>query len=293
MASKNTAAGTAAGPMYIAATEQLLPPGKRIVDDPLAPSVLDGVTRLFFTMSKWAWLRCQMFKATERKGPGVWGGVLGRKRFIREAIDGAVADGIEALVVLGAGYDTNALRVATDFGLPAFELDQPENVTPKRSILEKTFSSLPEGLHLIPIDFETRDPGEVLAANGHDPNARTLFVWEGVTQYLTAPAIDKSLDFLSHAAMGSRLVFTYVPKDFIDGTNMYDAAPIYDHIVVRNRLWHFGVMPEDVEALVQPHGWHVLEDVGAGDYRQRYFAPAGRDLPIMKIERTVIAEKIG
>jgi O-methyltransferase involved in polyketide biosynthesis len=39
----------------------------------------------------------------------------------------------------------------------------------------------------------------------------------GVTQYLTEPGVRKTLDFLARAAGGSRLAFTYVRKDFLEG----------------------------------------------------------------------------
>ncbi len=292
MARKSTAAGTAMGPMFIAATEQFLPPTQRILDDPMALSILTGSARFFAGLCKWKWARRLMFNATERKGPGVWGGVLCRKRFIADAVLEAVTSGIEAVIVLGAGFDTRGYRLAATTDLSAFELDQPENVAAKRTALEKAFGAVPDKLHLVPADFETADLGASLAADGHDPDQRTLFICEGVTQYLTEPAIAKLFDFLSHAAAGSRLVFTYVPADFIAGSNMYGAATIYRHFVQGYRIWHFGLVPEEIEAFLKRHGWRLIEDVGATDHRRRYLKPAGRDLPVMEIERIAVAEKL-
>ncbi len=291
MARKGTSAGTAAGPMYIAACEQFLPAAERIVDDPLAPDLLDGSALVLYKLSRWAWLRRIMFRQTERKGPGVWGGVLCRKRFIAETVSQAIADGIEALVVLGAGYDSLASRITRSTGLPVFELDQAENIAAKRVMLERVFGALPDGLHLVPIDFETTDTGTTLAANGHDPTMETLFVLEGITQYLTAEAIKRTFDGLSYAAAGSGLVFTYVSDDFIAGKNMHDAAVIYRQYVKGYQLWRFGLAPEKLAAFLKSYGWRLVEDVGAKDWRERYAVPANRDLPIMDIERVAFAVK--
>ena len=50
---------------------------------------------------------------------------------------------------------------------------------------------------------------------------RIFFIWEAVTQYLEEKSIRMIFDFLSHAYKGSKIVFTYVRKDFLDGNNMY------------------------------------------------------------------------
>ena len=73
------------------------------------------------------------------------------------------------------------------------------------------------------MDFERDDLIGTLTENGYRTDARTFFIWEGVTQYLTEDAVRTTLAALQGAPSGSRLVFTYVRSDFIDGTNMYGA----------------------------------------------------------------------
>jgi O-methyltransferase involved in polyketide biosynthesis len=50
---------------------------------------------------------------------------------------------------------------------------------------------------------------------------QTLFVGEAVTQYLTEQGVRATFDWLAEAAPGSRLAFTYVRKDFLDGKSFY------------------------------------------------------------------------
>jgi len=52
------------------------------------------------------------------------------------------------------------------------------------------------------------------------------------------------------APAGSRLVFTYVRRDFIDGVNMYDAAMLYKRFRQRQQVWCFGLDPDEVSKFV-------------------------------------------
>ena len=51
-----------------------------------------------------------MIRVSEKSAPGVWGGLMCRKRYIDEKLIESV-DRIEAVVILGAGFDTRAYRL--------------------------------------------------------------------------------------------------------------------------------------------------------------------------------------
>ena len=291
MSEANKAAATAIGPMLIAAAERYLPRDKRIVDDPLAADMLSGSGKIFASLCKYAPIRKALLAISEIKGPGVWGGILCRKRYIDDKVQEAVASGIGALVILGAGFDTRGCRLAAPAGVPSFELDLPGNINAKRGAIEKAMGLVPEKVSLVPVDFENSNLAAALADAGYDAESKTLFVWEGVTQYLTEPAVRKSLDFLAGAPIGSRLAFTYVLKDFIEGKDMHDSEATYRQLVEGAHLWHFGLMPDALEALLVPYGWHLVEDVGAEDHRINYLEPSGRTMKVMEIERIAFAEK--
>jgi len=113
-----------------------------------------------------------------------------------------------------------------------------------------------------------------------------------VTQYLTEPAVRSTFQFLANAPPGSRLMFTYVLRDFIDGQNTYGQDTLYRRFRVTDQVWRFGLQPADVAAFVGPYTWKVLEDVGAVEYTERYLGPAGRTDPVARIERAVHAMKV-
>jgi O-methyltransferase involved in polyketide biosynthesis len=113
-----------------------------------------------------------------------------------------------------------------------------------------------------------------------------------VTQYLNQDAVRATLVALQAAApAGSRLVFTYVRRDFIEGANMYDAAILYERFRQRQQVWRFGLDPEQVSAFVAEYGWQLVEQAGPDYYLRNYIEPTGRKLAASQLEWTAYAEK--
>jgi methyltransferase (TIGR00027 family) len=87
--------------------------------------------------------------------------------------------------------------------------------------LRKALGTIPANVKRVPADFDRDDLGSILAAQGYSAAKRTFFVWEAVSQYLTDQGVRATFDWLVKAAPGSRLAFTYVRKDFLDGKTSY------------------------------------------------------------------------
>jgi methyltransferase (TIGR00027 family) len=287
---RNPAAGTAFGPMVISAVEQHEPPRRRLVDDDLAAAFLPAPLRALVRATGWAPLRRAVIAASERSGPGLWTNLSCRKHYIDDNLQDSLSD-VEAVVVLGAGLDTRAYRLARRSDIPVFEVDQPINVDRKKAVLARVFGTPPGSVRLVPVDFERDDLTAVLASHGYDLAARTFFVWEGVTQYLTEAAVRATFGQLSGAATGSRIDFTYVRADFIDGTNTHGAAALYRRTRQRSELWKFGLSPEDVGDFLADYGWRLIEQAGPDAFVERYVRPTGRDLTASQIEWSAYAEK--
>jgi methyltransferase (TIGR00027 family) len=142
------------------------------------------------------------------------------------------------------------------------------------------------------LDFEHVDLIATLAGHGYHIDARTFFIWEGVTQYLTEDAVRGTLAALQAAPTGSRLAFTYVRKDFIDGVNMYDAAILYKRFRQRQQVWRFGLDPDDVADFVAEYGWRLVEQAGPDYFLRHYIRPTGRNLRASQLEWSAYAEKV-
>lgn len=283
-------AATAIGPMVLAAVEQYEPVRRRLVDDDLAGAFLPPALRAFTRTTRWSVARRLLIQATERSGPGLWANLTCRKRYIGDKLTQALSD-IDAVVILGAGLDTKGYRLARHSPIPVFEVDLPVNIERKRSVVRRALGTVPDSVHLVPVDFERDDLAAELARHGHLGTHRTFFVWEGVTQYLSADGVGSTFEFLRSAAPGSRLAFTYVRSDFIDGTNRYGAESLYRRFRVRSRLWQFGLDPERVAAFVEPYGWQLTEQAGPDYLIEHYISPSGRNLTASQVEWTAFAEK--
>jgi methyltransferase (TIGR00027 family) len=287
---RNPAAQTAFGPMVQAAIEQYEPPERRLVSDDLALSILPAGQRALVRAMRWPLLRRLTIAAGERAVPGAWSIITCRKRYIDDKLDEALDD-IDSVVILGAGMDTRAYRLAHRSDIPVFEVDLPVNIERKKAAVQRAIGGVPASVHLVPLDFERDDLIGALTENGYRTGARTFFIWEGVTQYLTEDAVRATLDALQPAAAGTRLVFTYVRKDFIDGVNMYDASILYKRFRQRQQVWKFGLDPDEVAEFVAEYGWRLVEQAGPDYFVRRYIEPTGRDLTASLLEWSAYAEK--
>jgi len=290
MTPRNPAAQTAFGPIVLSAIEHQEPPGRRLVDDDLAASFLPARLRLLVALTRVDALRRAAVAASDRSGPGLWASIACRKRYIDERLSDPVNE-FDTVVVLGAGLDTRGYRIARHSDLPVFEVDQQVNVERKSAVVQRVLGATPASVHLVPVDFETDDLMSVLGTHGYRADARTFFVWEGVTQYLTPEAVRATLAQLSGAATGSRLIFTYIRQDFIDGTQRYGADAVYRRFRQRSQVWKSGLVPEAVGELLAEFGWRLVEQAGPSYYRDTYIRPTGRTVSASPIEWTVLAER--
>jgi O-methyltransferase involved in polyketide biosynthesis len=116
-------------------------------------------------------------------------------------------------------------------------------------------------------------------------------VWEAVTQYLSERAVRATFGFLAKASSGSRITFTYVCRDFLEGKALYGWEAGYKRFV-RSKIWLFGMDPHACSQLLEEYGWRVIEDSGYDQMADRYIAPTGRHLTATPVERMVYAEKL-
>ncbi|WP_006241951.1 SAM-dependent methyltransferase [Mycolicibacterium tusciae] len=286
----NPAAQTAFGPMVLTAVEQCEAPERRLVNDDLAFAFLPAGLRAVVSATRLGLLRRLLIGATERSGPGLWVNLACRKQFIDEKLNDALP-GIDAVVILGAGMDTRPYRLARRSDVPVYEVDLPVNIGRKEAVVRRVLGQAPPSVRLVPVDFERDDLAAELARAGHRGDQRTFFIVEGVTQYLTADAVRTTFEYLRAAASGSRLVFTYVRQDFIDGTNMYGARSAYRRFREKQQLWQFGLDPAEVSSFVAEYGWQLIEQAGPDYFMRHYVEPAGRNLTASQLEWTAYAEK--
>lgn len=285
------AAKTASGPTALVAIEQFYPKEQRMIEDNLAYRVLSPGFRVFVQLTRPGWARRLLIRRSDRgEFPGMWGGMLCRKRYIDDRLVEA-ASGVDVVVNLGVGLDTRTYRLPALSGIPVWEVDQPEVIEQKRASLGRVFDSLPQNVTLVPVDFDYEDTREALKTHGYSTESRTFFILEGTTQYVTEKGLQSTFDFLSATAQGSRLAFTYIRKDFIEGRDLRGWEQAYKKYV-KGGVWLLGLEPEGLADFLKKHGWRLIEDRGYDELAEQYVKPTGRTLATTTVERVALAEKL-
>lgn len=145
---------------------------------------------------------------------------LCRAAYTEQALKTAVLTGTEQYVILGAGLDTFAFREKEFLSKhKVFEVDHPLTQSDKLERIARAGWTIPDNLTFVPVDFTKDSLTERLIAAGFDTKAKSFFSWLGVTYYLSAEAIGKTLTELSSlCADGSTLVFDYPDETFFDAS---------------------------------------------------------------------------
>jgi methyltransferase (TIGR00027 family) len=191
--------------------------------------------------------------------------------------------------VLGAGFDSRAWRLPILAKLPVFELDHAATAAERRRRIAALAADR-SGVISIAIDFDRGQLPEVLSAAGFDPRIVTTVVWEGVTNYLTADAVASALSWVGTLASGSTLIFTYIHRDVLaDPARFEGARNILMAVASAGEPWTFGMAPEALPRCLHSRGLRLLEDLGADDYRARYFGPKAHKMRGYSFYRTALA----
>jgi len=155
--------------------ESMKPEHRRVCYDPLAVHFLS--TRYRVIAKSHLLTRFVYWYRRGRICPGAVGEVVTRTRFIDDYLAKCIDDGIQQLVILGAGYDTRAYRTEVlKVKVRVIEVDHPDTQKVKMERLRNIFGSLPEHVVYVPIDFEKEKLDKRLFESGYDRNLKTLFI---------------------------------------------------------------------------------------------------------------------
>jgi methyltransferase (TIGR00027 family) len=207
------------------AMESARPPGKRLFTDPFAIHFLRASLRMPVVLSKVPLFAGALAWYADRRAPGARTSAIARTRLIDDILLQALADGIRQIVILGAGFDCRLYRLTGMDRVTAFEVDHPSTLAEKLSRLRNVIRKLPDNVRYVEIDFDRQSLVDVLGRSGFDRGQPTIFIWEGVTNYLSAEAVEAVLRYLASCAAGTHAAFTYVHRGAIDGSANFPDAP--------------------------------------------------------------------
>jgi methyltransferase (TIGR00027 family) len=203
------------------------------------------------------------------------------------AIDDAVrAAACPQLVILGAGLDGRAWRMAELSDVVVFEVDHPDSQRDKRARASALRPCARE-IRFVSVDFARDNVDEALASVGHDPLRPTTWIWEGVVMYLTRADIEATLAVIDRrSAPGSRLIVAY-----------HSPAPLL--LVVGLLLRPIGeplrsaFKPDAMRALLAKHRFDVVSDQDIHTIGAALSSDMERATRVIKHHRIATAVKTG
>jgi len=166
--------------------------------------------------------------------------------------------------VLGAGLDDRAWRLPSLGDVDVYEVDHPASQQDKRERVGD-LRPVSRSLRYVAVDF-SRDPlADRLRAADFDPSLRTTWLWEGVVAYLTErQVVDKLRAVERCSAPCGRLVVNYQAPSWVAGVGRV-AAKVMTRLARQPDVWadeprRSTWTPEAMSAILEAHGWSVVED---------------------------------
>jgi methyltransferase (TIGR00027 family) len=204
------------------------------------------------------------------RNPG-FPGVITRTRFTEDALKAAISNGITQYVLIGAGFDSFALRVPEYARqIEIFEIDHPATQELKlRRIRECGITCAPT-VHFIAANLAEQSVADALAGSSYRADRLSFFAWLGVTMYLTHEANRATLKSIaSCAAPRSELVFTYTDEAAFSA-NSEGFRALKERVAALGEPFLSGFNPELLANELAECGFELLEDLSGEQTNARY-----------------------
>ena len=276
---RNKSSTTAKGTAALRAIESERSADERICYDPFARKF---ISTAFYLMVKWS--SSYMKSVT----PGASGFVISRCRYFDDYFDQSVKSGINQLVILGAGLDSRGYRdTLREANVRVFEVDHPATQKHKIALVRRVTGETPAALSYVPVDFEHESLDKLLSF-GFEKSSKTLFIWEGVTCYLTSDAVDSTLSWIrTHAAKGSAVIFDYLYTSSLTSKDLKGMQRYHRRI---NEGLVFGIERGTIETFLSQRGFSNVVNVDAKKLEEMYCTGKNQGRKVADIYATVHAE---
>jgi methyltransferase (TIGR00027 family) len=203
-----------------------LPDDVRLCHDPLGWTFSPSFVARFRPLAeRFPAVTGRMLLATPLKRLLLW--IQLRTRAIDDIVRAFYRDGGRQIVILGAGYDSRATRMAAGLaGARFLEVDHPTTQARKRAILESV--RIEANASFVGWDFERTAIEELpskLKAEGLDADQPTLTIWEGVIPYLTEEAVGATLSAVrAFGGERSQVMLHYIERRRIESRTIWHVA---------------------------------------------------------------------
>ena len=230
-----------------------------VIDDPFAYSMLHPAHRML--------ARSMQFPLVSRLGRSpTFTFLAARTLFFDGETAAALDDNVDQVVIVGAGYDSRAWRLARE-GVDFFEVDHPATQTDK----QRRAPAL--GPVYVAADLQNQRLYSLLREAGLRTDRRSVFVVEGLTMYLPRTRVELLLrDLAEVSAPGSRLAVNFTVQG---GGSASGASRAIAWLTRTTWRWRgeptYGwVRPDALPELLQQSGWTVRHSLPAPALATRY-----------------------
>jgi methyltransferase (TIGR00027 family) len=266
---------SAAGVAGMRAVESLRPERTRIVFDPYARAFASGFLSTFLRLMIDSGIYARI------GGKGAMEFIVLRERYIDDYLKACLREGLDQVVILGAGFDTRAYRIPGIEKTHVFEVDHPNTQEVKLGKLRKVIDPLPSHVTFVPMDFNTQSLCKHLQASGYNEQGKTLFIWQGVTYFLTAQGVDNTLAFIAeHSGPGSAVVFDYFYSETLHDKSRRDVQMMQRTARLVGEEYMFGIDKGRVEEFLTERGFHDIHNMTIEDLGKLYFTGPNSKRPV-------------
>lgn len=194
---------------------------------------------------------------------GLYEYVIARTKHFDDLFLHMLRQQIPQIVMLGAGYDSRAYRYVSDIGSSKiFEVDMTGTQKEKLKILEDNKINIHPNVVYVEADFEQDGWFQSLYDAGYKNSFKTLYVWEGVTFYLSPKSVELTLRILrEHSLPGSTISFDF---HHIDDQNKLIETGLEEERI------KFGLNFRECEDFLKAIGYSVIEKIDSSTLSKRY-----------------------
>ncbi len=271
--------------------ESRRPQKERLFMDPFAHVFLNFNFQIILKLLLLPRIGDAILKGREKNYPGMIGNFLCRTRYIDDLVQDLLEKTFDQIVFLGAGFDTRPFRIPGLNKICIYEIDHPVTQAQKIKKIGRIRGKIPDNMTFIAIDFDKEELEDRLKRSSFDSRAKSLFVWEAVSQYIKEASVHNIFSCLSRmASSDSYVIFTYIDKEYIEDRNDSKRSEyLAAHQERLNEPWLFGIDKEKISSFLSFYGFDLIEQSGAADYRKRYLDPIGRQMNVFEGELVVLA----
>ena len=218
---------------------------------------------------------------------------VGSLRYAEDEVERCVRDGIEQYVILGAGFDTFALRRGDiSVRLEIYEVDHPDVQALKCERIARADATPAAMPTFVPVDFESTSLTGGLETTAFDPERRSVLSWMNTIPYLSESAIEATLrEIAALTAPASRIVLNYSPDVPLSDEQLAYIQTLLRKVSQSGEPMQSRWKPEAFEALLGDTGFTIIEHATEQDLRARYFEGRTDGLEPGVPARLVLAER--